>query len=79
MKDLSLFHTLSAAEQSALLEGPAMTPPPGVIPNLTNPPNQNDLGYGVTITVAVISGLLVLLRVYVRAFYHKKLEIEDGA
>lgn len=77
MKDLSWFNLLSPAEQQALLEGPSMKPPPGVIPNLVNPPNKNDLGYGVATASALLCGLLVVLRLYARAFYHKKMVIED--
>jgi hypothetical protein len=77
MKDLPWFNELSASEQKALLEGPAMTPPLG-ISNLVDPPNKNSLTFGISIASAVLCTLLVLLRVYSRVTYHKKLAIEDG-
>ena len=78
MQDLYFINALPLPQQRALLNGPAATPPPNVKPNLTNPPNLNGVGYGVILSSAIICGSLVVLRVYSRLFYHKKIDIEDG-
>ena len=78
MKDLSFINALPAAQRQAILDGPAMVPPPGVIPNFDHPPNKDGWGYGIASTAAVLCTLFVILRVYSRVFYHKKLAIEDG-
>lgn len=78
MKDLSFINALPLAQQQALLNGPALSPPFGVKPNFTDPLNLNRVGYGVIISSAIICGLLVSLRIYSRWFYHKTLHIEDG-
>ncbi|KAI1131672.1 hypothetical protein F5Y10DRAFT_275404 [Nemania abortiva] len=45
---LDQLHNLPEAAQQAILNGPALAPPPGIIPNLDHPPNQNALGLAVT-------------------------------
>jgi hypothetical protein len=78
MKDLSFINALPLAQQQALLNGPALKPPPGIKSNFTDPPNLNEVGYGVIVSSAIICGSLVILRLYSRCFYHKKIDVEDG-
>ncbi|KAF6227624.1 hypothetical protein HO173_012153 [Letharia columbiana] len=60
-----------------LLEGPAMSPPAGVIPNFHNPPNLN-VFVTLTITLCVAFGTLaVLLRMYTKVFILRALAWED--
>ncbi|KAK5988233.1 hypothetical protein PT974_12373 [Cladobotryum mycophilum] len=42
------FLNLSPAQQQALLDGPALKPPPGVVPNFIDPPNRTTTGYIIT-------------------------------
>ena len=77
MKDLSFISALPSAQREALLDGPAMKPPSGV-PNFTDSRSNNAPGYGVVITGTVLCVVLVSLRLYSRAFYHKNLGLEDG-
>ncbi|RYP84725.1 hypothetical protein DL770_005177 [Monosporascus sp. CRB-9-2] len=51
---LDQLHLLPPAQQEAILNGPAHAPPPGVIPNFEDPPNNNTSG------VAAASSLLSL-------------------
>ncbi|RYC59475.1 hypothetical protein CHU98_g6720 [Xylaria longipes] len=58
---------------------PAAQPPPGIIPDYTNPPNENRLALGVigaSVVVAVLSGLL---RLYSKVFCTSRanLKLED--
>ena len=74
--------TAMTAEQSQvafrrLLEGPAMSPPPGVIPNYHDPPNL-DAMIALTAAVCVTFGTLaVLLRMYTKVFILRALVRED--
>lgn len=49
------------SELQMLLDGPALDPPPGVVPNLDTDGNHT-LGYAVVIVTAVLSTLAVLVR-----------------
>jgi hypothetical protein len=77
VQDLSFVNDLPMSQQLALLNGPAL-PPPGVTPDLANPPNLNGVGYGVLISSVVICTILVSLRLYSRLFYHIKFDVEDS-
>ena len=72
--------TASEQAQTALftlLEGPAMSPPAGVLPNFRNPPNL-DLYVTLTIALCVAFGTLaVLLRMYTKVFISRMLAWED--
>ena len=56
---------------------PAAPPPPGVIPNFDNPPNNNELAIAVLATSIVITTSAFLIRVYSKVFCTKKINIED--
>lgn len=74
--------TAMAQEQAqaalrTLLEGPAMSPPAGVIPNFHNPPNL-DVFVALTIALCVtFATLAVLLRMYTKVFILRALAWED--
>ena len=60
-----------------LLEGPAMSPPAGVIPNFHDPANL-DTFVALTVTLCVgISTLAVALRMYTKVFILRVLAWED--
>lgn len=71
------FRNLTPAQRQKALEGPALLPPPGVKPNFTDPPNQNDLGYGLLSACAVICAIVVCIRLYAKIFCRRKMDIED--
>ncbi|KAF2651292.1 hypothetical protein K491DRAFT_682314 [Lophiostoma macrostomum CBS 122681] len=71
------FATLTPAEQDAMLNGPALQPPPGVSPDFVNPPNQTTLAYGVLAVCASLATIVVAIRVYAKAFCNRKMHIED--
>lgn len=71
------FRNLTAAQRQAALAGPALTPPPGVIPNFINPPNRNPLGYGLIYSSAVVCVTVVCIRLYASLLSRKKMNIED--
>ena len=60
-----------------LLEGPAMSPPAGVVPNFDDPANL-DIYVTLTITLGVaFSSVAVILRMYTKVFILRVLAWED--
>lgn len=60
-----------------LLEGPAMSPPAGVVPNFNDPANL-DVYVALTITLCVaFATVAVLLRMYTKVFILRVLAWED--
>ncbi|KAF2257906.1 hypothetical protein CC78DRAFT_481000 [Lojkania enalia] len=57
-----------------MLEGPALEPPLGVVPNFENPPNDNGLRYGVVVTCCFFIVWLVCSRIYSKIVYHKRVD-----
>ncbi|KAI1394175.1 uncharacterized protein F4822DRAFT_39584 [Hypoxylon trugodes] len=74
---LDNLYSLPAAEQQIILNGPALQPPDGVLPNFDNPPNRNALGIGITTLCLSIWTIAFLLRAYAKIFCMRKVEIED--
>jgi hypothetical protein len=55
----------------------AATPPPGIIPNYDNPPNDNRLAI-IVITVSIaLTTVAGLVRFYSRVFCSRRVRIED--
>lgn len=50
----------------ALLNGPALKPPPGVVPNFIDPPNLYDTAIAVQIVTLVLSTVAVAMRIYTK-------------
>ncbi|KAI1390653.1 uncharacterized protein F4822DRAFT_441946 [Hypoxylon trugodes] len=65
-----------ASNLTDILEGPAMDPPPGVIPNFLDPGGSHSLGYGIVILAGALATLSVLVRLTSRYFL-RKVGIED--
>ncbi|TRX89573.1 hypothetical protein FHL15_009482 [Xylaria flabelliformis] len=74
---LEQISSLPPAQQQAILNGPALAPPAGVVPNLDNPPNSNVLCLIIMTIFLVIATLVFTLAVYAKLFYIKKLHVED--
>lgn len=74
---LDQLHTLPIAEQEAILDGPALRPPPGVVSHLDDPPNNNGLAIGVTTACLALGTCFALVRAYSRLFCVKRLFVED--
>jgi hypothetical protein len=49
-----------------ILNGPAAKYPPNVIPQLDNPPNWNELGYGIVCLCLLLSIMAMTLRLVAR-------------
>ncbi|KAI1822462.1 hypothetical protein F4861DRAFT_550730 [Xylaria intraflava] len=68
---------LSLADKQAVLDGPALPPPPGVTPNFDNPPNESNIGILTNVVCLVTTGIVFGLRAYAKIFCVKKVQIED--
>lgn len=68
---------MNQSQLDALLDGPALAPPPGIEPNLVNPPDKIVASYLVTCFSLAISTLAVLVRMYTRAFVVKQVNFPD--
>ena len=60
-----------------LLNGPAAPPPPGITPNLDNPPNQKVALHIVAILTISFSTCAVIIRIYTKRFVLRTMGYED--
>ncbi|ORY14092.1 hypothetical protein BCR34DRAFT_599501 [Clohesyomyces aquaticus] len=59
------------------LDNPAALPPPGVVANFTNPPNEAVLGYSIIIICIVIVTFFAWFRFAIKLFIVRTLHFED--
>lgn len=60
-----------------LLDGPAVTPPAGLIPSLDNPPNIDTICY-LTFSLCVsFASLAVIIRIYTKRVLIRSIAYED--
>ncbi|KAI0179003.1 hypothetical protein GGR52DRAFT_569909 [Hypoxylon sp. FL1284] len=69
--------SLPNEQQQALLDGPALAPPKGVVSNFDNPDNNNGLAYGVIALCITVATLCLMIRAYSRLVLFKQLKVED--
>jgi hypothetical protein len=69
--------SLSSEQLTALLAAPALEPPPGVIANFDNPPNENALAWFVTTFCMIISTLCLFVRLYAKLWVLRKIRAEE--
>ncbi|KAI0120259.1 hypothetical protein F4776DRAFT_245179 [Hypoxylon sp. NC0597] len=77
---LNLIHQLSSLppeEHEEILDGPALTPPPGITPNLDNPSNNNALAVAIITLSLAIMTIAISLRAYAKIFVARKVFLED--
>ncbi|KAF1998244.1 hypothetical protein P154DRAFT_604186 [Amniculicola lignicola CBS 123094] len=58
---------------------PMAPPPPGIVPNFTNPDSRVDLAIGLCSTIVGIMVFFVALRMYIKGFVTKAIGLEDWA
>ncbi|KAI6084003.1 hypothetical protein F4821DRAFT_271385 [Hypoxylon rubiginosum] len=69
---------LTPEQLEALLNGPALAPPDGVMPNFENPPNKNYIAAAVVPLCLTVTTIAVLLRVWARVFLLRKVGLPDA-
>lgn len=67
----------TAEERQTKLNGPAMAPPSGVIPNFVDPPNIEHVIILVLVLCVVLQTLALLMRIYTKVFIIRKMAVED--
>jgi hypothetical protein len=75
--NLSQMHSLPPEEQERIMNGPALPPPEGTVPNLDNPPNNNVLGVFALTLIFLFPIVSALLRAYGRIVVVKLVRWED--
>lgn len=65
------------AQLDALLNGPAGTPPPGILPNFDKPPNLDIASHLSVAVQIVLASLAVLIRLYTRYFLLRSVGYDD--
>lgn len=71
------FPKLPPQVQQKILDGPAMAPPPGVLPNLNNPPNHNAMGITFGAICVAVASIAFIFRIYCQTRVLKKWRVED--
>ncbi|KAI1807881.1 hypothetical protein F4811DRAFT_503530 [Daldinia bambusicola] len=74
---LDQFDLLSPEEQEVILDGPALSPPLGVTPNLENPSNNNSAAFAAMTLTLAAGTIAISFRAYSRIFITRKLFLED--
>lgn len=69
---------MDPSQIEALLDGPAGPPPPGVVPNLENPPNKQSVGRGLLLTCLCLATVAVILRLYTKVIIMRQFRASDG-
>ncbi|PYH41044.1 uncharacterized protein BP01DRAFT_306909 [Aspergillus saccharolyticus JOP 1030-1] len=68
---------MSTSELATLLAQPALAAPEGVIPNFDNPPNHNNMAWGIITVCTIIATLCVFFRIHVRVWLDRSIRLED--
>lgn len=76
MRSINLSN-LTQEQRQDILNGPALPPPPGVVPNFESPHNSDHIAIAVNVVSLMITILVVYLRAYAKIFCVKKLRLED--
>lgn len=76
MSDLDFSH-LSPSDLDKALNGPALQPPPGVIPNFEHPGNKNTVALVALIICLVVSSTSLVIRAYVRFWKTRQQHVGD--
>ena len=77
--DLSkIFVNLPPEQQEAMLNGPGLPPPPGIIPNFENPPNQTVIAHASLVLCIVACVIFICMAVYAKVVRQKTVRLEDG-
>lgn len=65
------------ASLEAILEGPGLKPPPGVVPNFVDPPSQSAANVATQSICMILGTVCVFIRLYTRFFIVRSHGWED--
>ncbi|KAI1187546.1 hypothetical protein F5B17DRAFT_453045 [Nemania serpens] len=69
---------LPKEQQAALLAGPALAPPPGVVANFDNPPNENAIAHATFVICLFFATFSFIVRMYARLAGIRSIKVEDA-
>ena len=69
--------SLNPAQLQTLLDGPAGTPPPGIIPNFNDPVSLDTATVAIVVLGIALSTLAVTARFYTKVYIIRSLVLED--
>ncbi|KAI0467675.1 hypothetical protein F4859DRAFT_493251 [Xylaria cf. heliscus] len=75
---MDLIPYLPKEQQEALLAGPALAPPPGIIANFDNPPNRNGIAHLTFVICLFFATFSFIVRMYARLVGLRSVKLEDG-
>ncbi|KAI0532707.1 hypothetical protein GGR58DRAFT_489199 [Xylaria digitata] len=75
---MDLIPYLPKEQQEALLAGPALAPPQGIVANFDNPPNQNGIAHATFAICLFFATFSFLVRMYARLLGLRSVKLEDG-
>lgn len=68
---------LGPEELAAMMEGPALAPPPGQVSNFVDPPNQNRLAIGAMTACTAVVAICFAIRVYAKLVVMRKAQTQE--
>ena len=74
---MSAMSTPTPEQLQALLDGPALAAPPGVIPNFSDPPSSYDAAVAINIVFLALSTLTLAMRIYTKARIMHQMALAD--
>ncbi|KAM0803469.1 hypothetical protein BDR22DRAFT_970763 [Usnea florida] len=74
---MSAMSSPTPEQLQALLNSPALTPPPGVVPNFVDPPNSYDAAVAINIVFLVLSTLSLAMRIYTKVRIMHQMALAD--
>ncbi|KAH8160187.1 hypothetical protein CIB48_g8066 [Xylaria polymorpha] len=75
---MDLIPYLPKEQQEALLAGPALAAPPGIVANFDNPPNRNDIAHATFVICLFFATFSFIIRMYARLVGLRSVKLEDG-
>ena len=74
---MATLSNLTPQQLQAFLDGPALPPPPGVIPQLDHPPNLRTTGIAAQVVCLVLATLALCMRLYTKAAIIRQIVLAD--
>ncbi|TRX93590.1 hypothetical protein FHL15_005562 [Xylaria flabelliformis] len=75
---MDLIPYLPKEQKEALLAGPALAPPPGIIANFDSPPTRNDIAHATFVICLFLATFSFIIRMYARLAGLRSVKLEDG-
>ncbi|RYP53962.1 hypothetical protein DL769_010422 [Monosporascus sp. CRB-8-3] len=71
------FSAIPPSRLQDVLDGPALPPPEGVVPDFDNPPNKSTMALGALFTCLILATVFLAIRMYARFFVVRSTHLGD--